>query len=488
VAQGSRQAYCAVVMTAAINSRAFEDALLRSERLRIFGAITIIAVFGVSSGIRIYLFGSHMSHVAWYGAVAMVAYELLVLRAVDRAIKTETDIAEWFWILNIIIEISIPALGVAFLVSNAVIQDYRPLASPWVLLFFPFLILSTLRLSPVLSIIAGLVGSLEYIAAAYYIGWHIHPDLETNSAAHSAVPFFAIMICACGFLAALVASEVRKHVEAALREAETERQLKQMEHDLTIARSIQQSLLPKVRPHIDGYEIAGWNRSADATGGDYFDWKQMEDGRLVVTLADVTGHGIGPALLASVCRAYARASFSNSEPLADSMQRINQSFGEDLSPGRFATFVAAVCNPGSDKLELLSAGHAPLFWYSHSMNTVLGFDAHDVPLGILPQLSARSSQVVSMTEGDIVFLITDGFLEWENRAAEQFGLERFERVVRSVSHLGPEEIIAEIYDEVLKFADGTPQADDLTAVVIKRTGAAKPVVAAATAAAPTTVS
>ncbi|HUN88757.1 MAG TPA: PP2C family protein-serine/threonine phosphatase [Terriglobales bacterium] len=466
-------------MTAAINSRAFEEALLRSERLRIFGAITIIAIFGISSGIRIYLFGSHMSHVAWYGAAAMVGYELLVLRWVERSLKAGTDIPDWFWTLNIIIEISMPALGVAFLVSDRVIHDYRALASPWVLLFFPFLILSTLRLSPVVSIIAGLVGSLEYIAAAYYVGWHIHPDLGTNSAAHSAVPFYAIMICACGFLAALVASEVRKHVEAALREAETERQLKQMEHDLTIARSIQQSLLPKVRPHIEGYEIAGWNRSADATGGDYFDWKQMEDGRLVVTLADVTGHGIGPALLASVCRAYARASFSNSDSLPNTLQRINQSFGEDLLPGRFATFVAAVCQPGSDKLELLSAGHAPLFWYSRSTAKVQEYDAHDVPLGILPKLTASSPQVLAMDEGDIVFLITDGFLEWENHAAEQFGMERFEQVVRSVSHLSPEEIIAELYSAVLKFADGTSQADDLTAVVIKRTAAAKPAVAAA---------
>jgi serine phosphatase RsbU (regulator of sigma subunit) len=336
-------------------------------------------------------------------------------------------------------------------------------------LFFPFLILSILRLSAVVSSLAGIAGALTYLLAATYTGWHIKTDLRSNPVTHSAVPFFAVMICASGFIAAVVARELRMHVQAALREAETERVLKQMEHDLTIARSIQQSLLPKVRPSIKGFEIAGWNHSADATGGDYFDWKQLEDGSLVVTLADVTGHGIGPALLASVCRAYARASFNAKDSLANTLQRINQSFGVDLSPGRFATFVAAVCRAGEDKMELLSAGHAPLFVYSHARGELQIFAAHDVPLGILPKLSSASSQVVSMQAGDLLFLITDGFLEWENHAGEQFGTARLEHIIRSSCHLPPEEIIAELYTGVLDFAGGTPQQDDLTAVVIKKT-------------------
>jgi phosphoserine phosphatase len=99
------------------------------------------------------------------------------------------------------------------------------------------------------------------------------------------------------------------------------------------------------------------------------------------------------------------------------------------------------------------------------------FPAHDVPLGILPKLASESPQVISMQEGDIVFLITDGFLEWENAAGDQFGPARFEQFASSTCHLPVEEILAELYAAVLKFADGTPQQDDLTAVVIKRTAA-----------------
>jgi len=466
-------------MSPAITSLAYRKARLQTERLRIAGAIIIVSIFIISGMVRILLFGSHMSHLGVAAALGLVGYEFVVLFAVERAIKSEKFIPDWFWTVNVIVEMSMPVIGTAFLASDRLTPDYRPLATVWVLLFFPFLVLSTLRLSPMISSVAGIVGAFGYLLAASYHGWHIKSDLQTNPVTHSAVPFFAVMICATGFIAALVAGEIRKHLEAALKEAETERMLKQMEHDLGIARSIQQSLLPKVRPRIDGYEIAGWNRSADATGGDYFDWNQLEDGTLVVTLADVTGHGIGPALLASVCRAYARASFNPGESLANVMQRINKSFGGDLSPGRFATFVAAVCRSGDDNLELLSAGHAPLFIYSHGKRQLEITPAHDVPLGILPQLTSARSQVVTMQPGDLVLLITDGFLEWENSAGEQFGTGRLEEFIRSNGHLGPEEIIAELYARVLEFASGTAQQDDLTAVVIKKTAAAKGMAGAA---------
>jgi serine phosphatase RsbU (regulator of sigma subunit) len=458
-------------MTPKIGSDAFENALLRTERLRILGVIAIIVIFGVAAAFRIYAFGSRMSHVAVFGAIGFVGYEVLVLRLVQRSIRSGPRIPDWFWTVNIVIEMAIPAMGVAFLMSDRLIIDYRPLATPWVLLFFPFLILSTLRLSPLTSSVAGLVGTLGYVLAATYHGWHIKSDLQSNSVTHTAVPFFALMICASGFIAALVASETRKHVRAALREADTKRQLEQLEHDLAVARSIQQSLLPKVRPKIDGLEVAGWNRSADATGGDFFDWKKLEDGRLAVTLADVTGHGIGPALLALGCRAYARASFDGIGNLATTLQKINRSLGEDLSPGRFATFVAAICSADGKEIEILSAGHAPLILYHHAEQTLDQYPAHFVPLGILPQLGVHAAQIMKLEEGDILFLVTDGFLEWENDAGEMFGSQRFAEVVRRTSHLGPEEIIAEIYTAVVKFSNGTTQQDDLTIVVIKRTGA-----------------
>ena len=95
----------------------------------------------------------------------------------------------------------------------------------------------------------------------------------------TAVPFFAFLLLATGILAAGVTFEIRIHLGAALREAESEHRLKVVEHELQIARSIQQSLLPKLRPQIPGFAVAGWSQSADDTGGDFYDWKRLSNGR-----------------------------------------------------------------------------------------------------------------------------------------------------------------------------------------------------------------
>lgn len=175
---------------------------------------------------------------------------------------------------------------------------------------------------------------------------------------------YAVVILIGGIIAAAVAGQIRTHVRTALREAETRREVERLEHDLGIARSIQQGLLPQNPPQLDGFEIAGWNQPADQTGGDYFDWQELADGRLAVSLADVTGHGIGPALVTAVCRAYARASFPSDSELESVMKQLNNLLFEDLPPERFVTFVVALLDPATSEIQLLSAGHAPLLLYT----------------------------------------------------------------------------------------------------------------------------
>ena len=452
-----------------IDSQAFRTALLASERRRIFGVTAFLLIFAIAIAARIAIFGSHMS--PWGAAflLAVVAYELWTLHEVSKALETGHGLPDWLLWFNILAEVIVPVLGVAYFSSPSLAVDYRAVATPWVLALFPLIMLSVLRLNPLVSQVLGLVAACGFLASACYLGWRLDlQELRTHTAAETAVIFYAALLLASGFIAGMVSSEVRRHVEAALHEAEVERQLKQVEHDLEIARSIQQSLLPRIRPTVNGLEISGWNLPADATGGDYFDWGQLRDGRVVVTLADVTGHGIGPALLASLCRAYARSSFDTHADVVHAMQHINRFFGEDLPAGKFATFVAAVCSSEEAKVELLSAGHGPLFVYSSVRDTFAQFGAQAIPLGLLPELNSAEPLVLHLDEGDMVVLATDGFFEWEDASGEQFGLERLEQAVRKARHLAPEEIIAELYHAVKHFAAGTKQMDDLTAVVIKR--------------------
>jgi hypothetical protein len=110
----------------------------------------------------------------------------------------------------------------------------------------------------------------------------------------------------------------------------------------------------------------------------------------------------------------------------------------------------------------------PLFVYNAETRTFRCLHAQAVPLGIVPEMDGAIPVALEMKPGDLVLLITDGFFEWQNRKEEQFGAERIAAVVGQFSDHEPEIIIAELYDAVLKFSQGTPQKDDLTAVLIKR--------------------
>jgi len=456
-------------------SIAFQEALLKSEHLRIrivLGAI--LAAFLLRTIRGIILGGGHENFISWlmmFGLLGLfVTYEFLMLRAVNRAIQGARLLPNWMWFSSILLESLLPALAVAFLSSDSIDPIYRPLANPAALAFFVFISLSTLRLNPTFCRLSGLAAAVSYLAAATYLGWR--PPLSGGTSLLSpqrAVFSYAIALIIAGFVAGVVAGEVRKQVDAALREAEMRRQVDRLEHDLAVARSIQQSLLPREVPEIEGFEVAGWNQPADQTGGDYYDWQILPDGRVLVVLADVTGHGIGPALLASVCRAYARANFGMGNGLLDAMEQLNAALAEDIGEGRFVTFVAAACTPGNSRVELLSAGHGPLFLYVLKEDCFEEMGAQGLPLGIVARLVSEPPQVLELNRGDLLVLATDGFFEWANAQGELFGPKRLEEVIRGSKEKQPKEIISALYQATIAFSGGTKQQDDLTAVIIKRT-------------------
>jgi len=453
-------------------STAFGSAELRSERLRIFGVLGFVAIFVVVTIVRVFVIRTASGTASWVWsllfAAIIAAYEGWTLQEVDLALKTNRCLPARFWVLSTIVETSIPAFALAFLTSAQIEIAYRPLAGPPILVFFIFIILSTLRLSPWISVLSGAIASVTYLCAAFYLGWRPPVPGIPAQVTQSSVSLNAITLLAGGIIAGAVAGQIRKHVQAALREAETQSKLKAIQHDLQVAQSIQQSLLPGNTPDIPGFDIAGWNRPADDTGGDYFDWKTLPDGKVVVSLADVTGHGIGPALLASACHAYARSNFRAGQDLGTSLERINDELGADLTTGRFVTFVAAVCRPGCSDVEVLSAGHGPILVYSRPEDRFMEMSAHGLPFGILPSFRPDPASHLQLKSGDLVLLVTDGFFEWENDRGEQFGVPRMEGVIRAARDSASAEIITKLYETVTAFSNGSKQQDDLTAVIIKR--------------------
>jgi serine phosphatase RsbU (regulator of sigma subunit) len=268
-------------------------------------------------------------------------------------------------------------------------------------------------------------------------------------------------------------ADLRAHIDK-LAEEQAARQ--KIEQDLELARLIQRGLLPKSEPNLPGFEIAGWNQAADQTGGDYFDWLELPDGRTLIMLADVTGHGIGPALIVAACRAYLRAAAisgvsatgSGGATLSKVLDRVNNLLHEDVPAMRFVTVVVAIIDPQTNHMAISSAGHAPLIYFEAATKQLHIWDADDLPLAVTGDVHYPEPRDVAWQSGDVLVLVTDGFFEWANAQGRQFGVERLGEFVLENAYRAPAQFISLLHETVLDHADGTAQPDDLTAVVVKK--------------------
>lgn len=240
-----------------------------------------------------------------------------------------------------------------------------------------------------------------------------------------------------------------------------------MQHDLDVAHGIQQSLFPKQNPVVEGYEVAGWNRPADETGGDAYDFVPLEDGRLAIFLADATGHGIGAALIIAQGRSLLRALFSVTPDLATVAAGVNNLLAEDLDDDRFVTALIGILDPRAHTLEYTSGGQGPLFLISG--NGVETRVANAVPFAVVPGMAyCDLPQPFRFSPGATLVLLTDGFYEAANADREQYGEQRVVEFVQRNATLPLPRLIENLQADIEAFTQGRPQADDLTAVLIRR--------------------
>jgi len=453
-----------------LESEAFYRATLNSEWYRIVGLLGVLAALIVYTFVRGAMVGGF--RLLWIQTaflVLVMAHELQVLLAVRKALRTDKEVSQATWAVNVVVESQLPTLALILLLLSQWMTPYQVLVAPAVLIYFLFIILSTLRLSVGLSILTGLMSALGYLCLTFYIEENYKASrVELGGFPVSIYIVYASLIFIAGVIAALVTGQIRRYVVAALRQAELENELKEVNHDLDIARSIQQGLLPTDAPSLDDYDLAGWNQPANQTGGDYFDWQSLPDGRLAISLADATGHGIGPALVGTSCRAYARASFVSSNGHEHVLERLNGLLADDLSSNRFVTFAVVFLNPTDSDIEILSAGHGPILWYKYGTDKFESLEAQGIPLGMIAGITYGKAEVRRMSAGDMIVLVTDGFYEWENPQGEEFGVGRLERTIRQARDCSATDVIARLRAAVENFCQGTEQKDDLTAVVLKR--------------------
>ncbi len=270
-------------------------------------------------------------------------------------------------------------------------------------------------------------------------------------------------------LARLVAA-----VDRELKDAESRRSGRQAEHSLLaqkeamrIAREIQDRLFPVGAPAITGFDTAGASLPAEATGGDYYDFIPSPRTETFVVIGDVTGHGLGPALLMADVRAYLRALAMEHDNLRDLLDRANQLLREDLGYFRFITLLFAALFPSTRTLRYINAGHPSGYVLDSNGNIKTELPANGSALGLNPGEAFPEATELTLAPLDILVFLTDGALEASSSTGEEFGVTRALDVVRRERHRPSAEIIAALFDAVRQFTDGTGLQDDLTAIIIK---------------------
>jgi PAS domain S-box-containing protein len=246
-----------------------------------------------------------------------------------------------------------------------------------------------------------------------------------------------------------------------------ERELRENQEQFQVAREIQQRLFPKSAPAINGFDIAGVTYPAEATGGDYFDYLPMMNGKVGVIVADVTGHGIGPALLMAETRAYLRTLAANRDDLGEILTSANRILAEDIGQERYVTLFLGKIDPAAHTFCYASAGHPTGYVLAPDGKVKALLKRTSVPLGINPNAKYTDEVQVPLQSGDVVLLLTDGIEEATGPDESFFGIERTLEVVRRIREKPPREILDGLYRAVREFSQDTPQLDDVTAMVIR---------------------
>ncbi len=253
------------------------------------------------------------------------------------------------------------------------------------------------------------------------------------------------------------------HIATAIENArmfQRERMEKErMLEELSEAQRIQQVLFPGQPPAIPRFEIHGLCQPCQEVGGDWYDYMPLQDGRLAVVLADVSGKGMGAALLMSSTRTVLRMVAESGLPPAEVLCRVNRVLLKDFPRAKFVTMVYALLDPKRGSIVFASAGHLPPLLVDSRGAHFLETEAR-LPLGI--RESSFPERTIEMTAGSRLVFYSDGVSEAMNSSLEQYGEARLR------DHLAnPSASVESLLNDVRTFTAGHPASDDVTVVMVR---------------------
>jgi sigma-B regulation protein RsbU (phosphoserine phosphatase) len=243
-----------------------------------------------------------------------------------------------------------------------------------------------------------------------------------------------------------------------------------MQEELAVAQKIQRQLLPRGGLQAPGLDVYGVSVPCDETSGDYFDYIRRPGGRLAFVVGDVSGHGIGAALLMSTARALLRAFTAVESPAAEVVTRLNRFLSDDVETGRFMTLFYGEVNLRERTLQYVRAGHNEPLVYRRAKDSFEELAEGGIALAMMDDFEFESTGPVVLEKGDLLFMYTDGIVEAMNAAREPFGIGRIQDILRAHRDQPAKDIVEKVRAAVRQHTGTDRREDDLTLVVTKITG------------------
>jgi serine phosphatase RsbU (regulator of sigma subunit)/anti-sigma regulatory factor (Ser/Thr protein kinase)/transposase len=245
-----------------------------------------------------------------------------------------------------------------------------------------------------------------------------------------------------------------------------------MQQEMQMAQEIQQMLLPRKVPDLEGFELGSLYRAAKEVGGDYYDFLTVDERTVGVVVADVSGKGVPGSLVMTMIRTALRMEARGNRSASDVMAKMNSFVTEDMKKGMFVTMFYVVLDSVNRAVTYASAGHNPMILYRGESDATYFLKPKGIPVGIdVPdgELFRRTISVEKLTlrQDDMLVIYTDGITEAMNADREQFGEARLLAAIKKHGHGTAQEFADELNREIHEFTGGAPQNDDITLVAIK---------------------
>lgn len=238
-----------------------------------------------------------------------------------------------------------------------------------------------------------------------------------------------------------------------------------LEKDLEIARNIQRNLLPSSIPKSNLFQISAINKTAKMVGGDYYDVVKLDENRILIAIADVSGKGIQASLLMANLQAFLKSLYKQNYKLQEASNFLNDLVSENTTNGSFITFFWGILDTKSKEFTYVNMGHNPPLLVRK--DKLIKLKKGGMILGVMKTVIPYDFESVLLKSNDAIVLFTDGITEAMNKSNEEYSDERLESLCLNIAHKDADDMLNDILEDVVSHTAGSEQSDDITSLILK---------------------